>query len=148
MVLKVRDDESLSLASDVLHDAFFAPDDIVYREAERVFRLAMWREIGEAARRRRVIPFVYRIETPRIRCELEVRLVSKVAVQVTDGIGLGQYCLEEVRYDRTAGILEFDIMGPLKLELTIEALCAELRDQGEITWEGPNISTFTLSRKP
>jgi len=148
VILKITNDESLSAASDALHDAFFKPDDIVYESNQKVFRVVMWREIYQLARKRRIIPFLYRIETPWIRCELEFRSVKEASVEVTDGVGLTEYCLVEIRYDRGRGILRFDVMGPLKIELTVEELYGEMRDIGNITWEGPRIATVVPSWRP
>ncbi len=148
IVLKITDAGSLESASDLLHDAFFSREDIAYEEDQRLFRLGVWREVTELSRRRRVIPFLYRIEMPRTRCLLEVRSVTSASIEVTDGIGIDRYCLTEIRYDPRHGRLWFAVEGPLKVELALDELCAELQDQGEASWEWPRTLTLALSWRP
>lgn len=146
--LEIADEVSLSRASDVLHDAFFSRDDLRYDAAAGQLHLILSREMIELASRRRVLPFVFRLVAPRMRCRLVVCSVAAATVEVTDGIGLGQYCLEGLTYDASRHVLRLTVMGPLRVELVVAELRARLHDVGQPTWEGPNIPTLVFSWRP
>jgi hypothetical protein len=146
---KITDEATLAAAADTLHDASFATRDIAYDATRQVFSLLLSREIPELARRRRVLPFLYRIDRPRRLCRLEIRYVKELSMKVTYGFGLGEYCLEEILYDQGKKVLRFEVMGPLKLELTLDDLCGELRDIGEeVNWEKSDGPWLELSWRP
>jgi hypothetical protein len=142
--VQISDQASLARASNALHDAVFRPEDIVDNQESGIFRISLWREVSELARTRRVALVLTRVETPRVRAELEVSQVTEAAIRVTDGVGFDVYCLEGIRHDRATGKIQFQVMGPLEIAITVKALCGSLRDIGEVTWEASDIPTFRI----
>jgi len=144
LLIEIRDNDSLTLVSDLLHDAFFALEDAAHDKEQGVFRLVLWREVRELAQTRRALPLIVRVEAPWMRTQLEFSAVKEASVEETDGIGLGEYCLTEIDYNPTNGEIRFGVMGPLKLALHVDKLAGVMRDTGEPTWERPGIPTFRI----
>jgi len=146
--LAVCDAGTLGRVGDLLHDALFSYSDVEFDDRNGVFRLQAWRELPELSRERRILPFVRRVETPRVRTELSLRQVRQAAITRTDESLDGEYCVESIRYNEKSSQVTFAIMGPLQITLDVGALVGELRDLGDPTWDAPGIATVTLSLRP
>jgi hypothetical protein len=135
-LIEISDESSLDVASDLLHDAVFSARDIEYDERQRIFRLSLWREVGELARSRRILWVLNRIEMPLVRADLEMCRVLEV--RVTGDTGFDRYTLNAIHYDNEKRMLQFEVIPPLRIAITIDILCGALRDIGDPRWEGPN----------
>ena len=111
MLADITDAASLAVVSDLLHDAIFREEDAAYDREGCTFRVLLWRELTELSETRRVLPLVTREVAPMVRAELEIRHVKEARVRVTDRIGLGEYCLVEIRYDESTGTISLQVMG-------------------------------------
>jgi hypothetical protein len=142
--ISIQDEASLAEASDAMHDAIFDQDDILFDEARSIFRVTVWREVPELAKRERVLLLLHRLRMPRVRSVLEFVAVRRAVVKRTDNYMLGGYCLDEIEYNPTDGLIKLRIMGPLVVELEVEHLIGSLKDIGDPTWDAPSISTFGI----
>ena len=147
MLIEITDPTSLATVSDLLHDAIFLHEDVVFDEEHGVFRILFWRELSEVTRERRVFPLVTRVESPWVRSELNVRHVSGVHIRVTDRTYTGEYCLVDMVYDQPKDVIRFKVMGPLDMTITVDGLNGTLCDIGEETWDGPSILRLRLGSK-
>jgi hypothetical protein len=146
--LALTDAASLAEAADALHDALFRREDATHDPVQRTFRLLMWREVPELARRRRVVPFLHRLEIPSVPCELELDCVEDAVIKQTALGELDEYCLESIRYEAANRRVIFSVMGPLRLELVVAEVRGHVRDTGVVTWERPGIITIVPSLRP
>ncbi len=140
--------EGLREANDLLHDALFRFEDVRYDNHQGLLSLVLWRPVFELSRRRRVIPFLYRVDAPAVRCCLKVFSVKRALVHRSDQSYRGHSLLNEIRYDPRRERLYFSIMGPLKIELAVTDLRAELRDMGVPEWNAPSPSGLVLGFTP
>ncbi len=140
--LVITDSEELNRATDLLHDALFDFADIEYDETRQLFHARVWREVPELARHKRVVPFVCRIDSPRVRCVLEFSSVRNALIERTDEAITGRYCLTDLHFDPKRMCIDMLVSGPLKVQLTVDRLSATVKDEGEPTWDAPSIPTF------
>lgn len=140
----VQDQASLASAADALHDAVFDLENVFFDEVAGIFRLTVWREVPELARRERVLLLLHRVRMPLVRSVLAFAAVKRAVVERSDPNVSGAYCLEEILYDSVVGRLRFAIMGPLAIELEVDQLIGSLKDVGDPTWDVPSIPTFGI----
>lgn len=142
--ISIRDEASLTAASDAMHDAIFDQSDIVIDEGRGVFRLTVWREVPELAKRERVLLLLHRVRMPRVRSVLEFEGVRRAVVQKQDHNVSGDYCLNEILYDPGERRMELRVTGPLAIALEVDRLVGSLTDLGDPTWDAPSIPTLGI----
>jgi hypothetical protein len=141
--LVIRDEASLSHASDILHDAVFLAGSWCHDEENRCFRLRLWREVPEVFKRKKLFLCLSRLIFQRAACELTVHQVNRAVVRVRDRLDC--YNLFGIRHFRERGILVFETEGAVSVEASIANLDCRLLDTGETAWNQHGYSFLSFS---
>lgn len=144
MDLEILDEQGLKQASDCLHDAVFAKDQIAFDPVAKTVSIELWREVWEETTSEKFLFFLHRWKAPHEKCLLSFNQVAEYKRDRSDSLIEDQ--INVLSFDAAKGEIAISTVTGDVIRLTVRKLEGWLRNLGERTDKGLGKITVGFSR--